>query len=722
MKTIALNRLNLLAIPRGNGWSAQQKVMFLAELGKMGYRLSNPVLLDQASEVFLMDYKYLMEVLRKKKGGNVKYVPLFKNFPNDIPEDNSYFLKRIFGYLGNVLSLFEDGVELQNGVKVPKWLFNIYEFGADPITQMQSRELFDLAVRENSSKPEDTNIEWVELTIVFEEELQEELRTYLKDLVYSRSAIKEELHTDLSQLINFFGVEELDGDLIVFKETKALVLAYLWEQGDYAAIEKLTGNAIDVLRMFASLTGTDVSLSENIKFPKLSRKERKVILGILEHSANLSEDLKNYKGLWLEIGRYIHPSEYAKQFPATAEVFDALRNGKIETYGSKTERFLLLNQVNSLLKHLNNKPGVFARKLHEVLRRFPGETEKVLRSFESIIAKLEVKNLLMLRSYFNTINEEEYRTIVNKKGKIKVIPNNAFAELTEGQIEQILEIIDRGLCTKLAKKDSWVGQKIWIDPGLNNYTVPLQQRKASDGIITVGRGSRIKVDFDKVLRLFVYWKEADQRTDLDLSVIQYDEYWNCLGHVSYTNLRSNGIVHSGDIQSAPHGAAEFIDITLKALPSEVKYLAPQVHKYCGNNFIEMDCHAGWMLRKDVNANMKTFDIKTVENKFDLNGVGGYAIPVIVDIENAEMVITDLYVSGRNFYNNVEGSKDDVSLLCSQVTNFVNTRPNMLELATFNATGRDAEIIDDQEGADITFGVQGCTYNATDVEKVLAELI
>ena len=523
-------------------------------------------------------------------------------------------------------------------------------------------------------------------------------------------------------MINFFGVEELDGDLIVFKETKALVLAYLWKQGDYAAIEKLTGNAIDVLRMFASLTGTDVSLSENIKFPKLSRKERKVILGILEHSANLSEDLKNYKGLWLEIGRYIHPSEYARQFPATAEVFYALRNGKIETYASKTERLLLLSQVNSLLKHLNNKPGVFARKLHEVLRRFPDDTEKVLRSFESIIAKLEVKNLLMLRSYFNTINEEEYRTIVNKKGKIKVIPNNAFAELTEGQIEQILEIIDRGLCTKLANKDSWVGQKIWIDPELNNYTVPLQQRKASDGIITVGRGSRIKVDLDKVLRLFVYWKEADQRTDLDLSVIQYDEHWNYLGHVSYTNLRSNGIVHSGDVQSAPHGAAEFIDITLKALPPAVKYLAPQVHKYCGHNFKEMDCHAGWMLRKDVNANLKTFDIKTVENKFDLNGVGGYAIPVVVNIENAEMIITDLYVSGRDFYNNVEGSKDDVSLLCSQVTNFVNTRPNMLELATFNATGRDAEIIDDQEGADITFGVQGCNYNATDVEKVLAELI
>ncbi|WP_462251170.1 TerD family protein [Ekhidna sp.] len=722
MKTIAINRLNLLGMSQGKGWTAKQKVTFLAELGKMGYRITNPELLDQVSPSFLLDYSHLMDVLKRKKGGDVEYVPLFKNFPNDIPEDNEYFFKRVFGYLGNVLNLFQDGIELENGLKVPKWLFNVYEFGADPISQMQSKELYELSIKEEADKSADSNVEWIDLNIVFEEDLTEELKSYLGELVYSRSSIKEELHSDLAELIKFFGVEDLDRDLIVFKETKALILEKLWLNEDYESVEKLAGSAVDILRMFASLTKTDVSLSEAVKFPKLARKQRKVILGILENCSNLSEDIKNYKGLWLEIGRYIHPSEYAKQFPRTSRVFDALRNGKIDTYASKTERLLLLDQVNSLLKHFNNKPGVFGRKLHEVLRRFPTDTEKVLRSFASIVDKLEVKNLLVLRSYFNTINEAEYRTIVNKKGKTKVIPNNAFAELTEDQVDQILGVIDHGLFSKVSSKESWDGQKVWIDPNLEKFTIPLQQRKASDGIVTVGRGSRLEVNFEKVLRLFVYWKEADKRTDLDLSAIQYDENWNYLGHVSYTNLRSNGIVHSGDIQSAPHGAAEFIDMTLTKLDSSVRYVAPQVYKFCGNNFVDMDCHAGWQIRKDVNPSIKTFDIKTVENKFDLNGIGGYSIPIIVDVKEAEMIITDLYVSGQDFHNNVEGSKDDVSLLCSQVADFVKTRPTMLELATLNSRSRGAEIVEEIEKADITFGIKGCTYNATDIERVLSELI
>ena len=722
MKTIGLNRLNILAVPKGEGLSPKQKIVFLSELANLGFRIQNPDLLDRTSDSFLSDYSSLIETLKIKRGGHVDYVPLFKGFPNDIPDDQDYFLKRVFGYLGNVLNLFSDDTKLQNETKVPKWLFDIYEFGADPITQMQTEELFDLAISEDSSKKLDSNIEWIDLNLVYENELSDELTEYLKQLTYSRSSIKEELHKDLESLLQNFGTTEIDTDLIVFKETRALVLRYLWANQEYDQVIRLASSGVDMLRLFASLTETDVSLSDKIKFPKLSRKERKVLLEVLEESKSLVEDLKNYKDLWLEIGRYVHPFEYAKQYPETAKAFDALRNGRIETFASKTEKLMLVGQVNSLLKHLDKKPGVFARKLHEVLRRFPNETDKILRSFGFRIEKLEAKNLLIFRSYFLTINESEYRSVINKRGKMKVVPNNAFAELDDDQVSKIVELLEKGLYAKLQKKESWKEKKAWIDPYLLNYTVPLQQRRASGGIITVGRGSRIRVDFEKVLRLFLYWKESDRRTDLDLSVIQFDENWQYLGHVSYTNLKSRGIVHSGDIQSAPHGAAEFVDISLGALASNVKYLAPQVHKYAGNNFVEMDCHAGWMMRTEVNKDIKTFDIKTVVNKFDLNGIGGYGIPFIVDLESHEVIITDLYVSGRAFHNNVEGSKTEVAVMCAQLANYTATRPTMFELAKFNVAARDAQLVNDKLEADISFGQNECTYNAHSVEKILSELI
>lgn len=722
MKTIALNRLNLLGIAQGDGLSSAQQVTFLAELAKLGYRVTNPEILNHVSASFLMDYKHWLKVLAKRRGGNVKYVPLFKKFPEGIPEDGAYFLKRVLGYIGNALNLFPNAVELSNGTKVPKWLFNIYEFGADPITQMQSKELFELAVKQNAQKKGDTHVEWMDLTIVHDEALLEALKNYMLQLLYAKSSIKQELHGDLFDLLDFFGVKDVDADLVVFKETKSLLMKYLWNKGELEAVARFAKTATDVLRLFAALTGSDVSLSEKIKFPKLSRKARRTVLSILEKSASLAEDLKRYKGLWLEIGRYLHPTEYAKQYPRTAAIFDALRNGKIETYNSKTEQLLLKKELNQLLVHLEAKPGVFARKLHEVLRTFPTEVDFILTSFEKNIAKVTLKNLLVLKAYFSSINEEEYRTIVNKKGKMKILPNNAFAALSERQIDKVVLILEKSIRMQLANKETWEDKAIWVDPALMHYTIPLQQRKASDGILTVGKGSKIKVDFTKVLRLFIYWKQATQRTDLDLSVIQLGKEFNYLGHVSYTNIAADGITYSGDIQSAPMGAAEFMDITLTKLKPEVKYLAIQVNKYCGDNFQDMDCHAGWMLRDKATSDVKTFDIKTVANKFDLNGVGGYAIPLMVDVDAQMIISTDLYVSGLRFHNNVEGSTDDVSTLCSQLARFVKTRPVMSDLAYAHVVARNGALTSFKENADITFGLNDCTYNATDVEQILTELI
>jgi stress response protein SCP2 len=576
--------------------------------------------------------------------------------------------------------------------------------------------------KEKHSKQEaDTHVEAMSFEFVDAEKVTDRLREWLQACLYAKSSIKEVLHGDIQTLLNFFGGEWIDFDQVVMKENQALLLSMLWKDKREAEATALAKTPTDLLRLFAALTDSDVSLGKTIKFPKFSRKQRRLVLGVLEEAAALAEDLYRYKGLWLQLGRYIHPGEYRKAYPKTAAAFDALREGSIVTYNAQTEKLLLAANAAPVLTHLQKRPGVLARKLHELLRVFPKNTEAVLRTFSDVAEQMTVKNLLVLKSYFASINEVEFRTVINKKGKIKVLPNNAKNALSADTLGALASELDAALHKCVRQLESWEGKGVWIDPTLGQYTVPLAQRAASDGLLTVGRGSRIPIDMDKVLRLFVYWKQASMRTDLDLSVLQFDEKFGYAGHVSYTNLAESGVVHSGDLQSAPHGAAEFIDISLKAVAPKVRYLAVQVYRYSGEEFAAMQCHAGWMIRTKVDASYKSFDIKTVQNKFDLSGTGGYCVPLIVDLEAKEIIVTDLYMGTRNFHNSVEGAYAEVCKASREISRFTESRPTLEGLAQLHQEARGATLVSREE-ADISFGISECTYNASDVETLLSELL
>jgi stress response protein SCP2 len=722
MKSIALRRLRMLPVPPGTGLSKKQKLAFLAELANMGYTVSRAELLDKCSPAFLLDYNQVVDTLKEIRGGKVKYVPLFLGFPNDVPDDDEYFHKRLVGWFGNLARVFPEGEKLKNGLVVPAWLFELKEFGADPITQFQDEGLFKKALKFLKGKKKDTHTEWISLQLVDAEETLGRLRDWALQCLYANSSVKEALHQDILQVLSTLDFEqELDLDRVVRRENRALLAKLYWQANDVEKLKSVTQSATDILRLFAALTESDISLAEKIQFPKLKRVQRRLILEILESASGLEEDFRNYKGLWKELGRYLHPGEYAKAFPKTAAVFDQLRNGKLRTFASTTERLLVEGEAQKALAHLRKRPGTLGRKLHELLRCFPTQSELCLDEFSKITKDMTLKNLLVLKSYFSTINSNPWRTVINKRGKIKVLPNNSLGALQEDQLRQLESCLLAAIRANLEQRESWQGKTVYVDPRLRDFTIPLQQRAASDGILTYGRGSRIRIDMNKVLRLFVYWKESGARTDLDLSVIQFDENFDYLGHVSYTHLSAAGIVHSGDLQSAPHGAAEFVDITLSAVDQNVRYLAPQVLRYCGDAFTELDCHAGWMVRENVDKSYQSFDIKTVVNKFDLNGSGSYCIPLLVDLKAREATLVDLFIGQKALHNNVEGSKNEVAVTCREVHRFIQTRPTLFTLAHHHAKVRGATLVERDE-ADISFGIEGCTYNAHETEKILAELL
>lgn len=715
---IALRRLKLIATSASET-TPQSKLIFLAQLAGLGYRVENP---EAYNDSVLAHFDETMETLKAFRGGKLEYVPLFSGFPDKVPKGQAYFVDRLIGFLVNECLNYPAGTRLESGVVVPEWLFDIQQFGADPITQMQDPRLLATARARQAERKSDTHVEWISLRFADRQEVEEGALNYLRANLYAKSSIQEVLRPDLEWLLGHFSAERIDPSLVVFRETRTYLTQYYWQKGDYAAVGRLADTPTDYLRLFAALTGGDISLAKKTKYPKLTQAQRRVVLSSLEKASNLEEDLRRYRGLWLAVARGLHPGALAKPYPRTAAAFQTLRNGTIRTFNSPIEVAFQKGTSIQVLELLAQRPALLARRLQQLLKANPGQEEAIFSKLEQVAAQIPFKLLLQLESYFRNQWRSPYRTIFNKKGKLRIMPRPFI--LNGSVLERTAAVLLAQARAQLKARSSWADKKIWIDPQLKNYTLPLILRKSSEGMMVFGRGTRIPLDTGKVLRLFVYWKQHQYRTDLDLSLIQFDEEMRYSGHVSYTRLAGEGIVHSGDLQDAPLGAAEFIDAELAALEKldDCRYLAPQIFRYCGEYFALMDCHAGWMIRDKVDSSYATFDLKTVQNKFDLSGTSGLAMPILVDLKRREIIVVDLYLPGLEIHNQVENAVLDISEASAAMVSLGEMLPNYHQLALLHQSCRGGQLVESQAEADLSFGLSGTTYAVDRFEKVLAELL
>ncbi len=708
IKTIGLTRAKLLAVSPNAKVTPTLRAMFFGELAQLGYKISNPGLFNDS---VLKDFDSIIETFTAMKGGDVKYVPLFSGFPLHVPEDEDILISQ----LSKIMEEYGLNEDLDWETEVEN------HDGLVSSRPQTDSELAD-GIEDQASRDSDDYTEWTMISL--SDDIDRDVKKFLANNLYAKSSIKESLKDDIDFLINHYGLEFLDANKVVFKEIKSYVMNYLWTKGDFETLEKYIATPTDILRMFAAITDSDVSLSENIKFPKMSRPQRRFVLANIEKCSNIAENLNSYKGLWLTLGRFIHPGEHKNKFPKTFKAFDTLRNDKVATFNGILEKAIKARDLSGVLSLVSKRPGVFGRKLHEILDVFSNKTG-VVDEFNEVADQLELKNLLVLEKYFSTINDSDFRTVINKRGKVIVFPNDKKGSLTVERLEKLNEAIKNAIVSKISATPLEFEEetKVWIDPVLRNYVVPLSMRKQSDGLMNISRGTRIKVDVTKTIRLFNYWKESEKRTDFDTSLIEFDKDMNYKGHVSYTNLSSSGISHSGDITSSPNGASEFIDIDVTKLNSGVKYLGIQVYVYSGEGFNQVEkSYAGWMIRDKASSSRKSFDIKTVANKFNMVGKGKYAIPMILDVENEEIVFVDIFMNGTNSMNRVEGAVNDVSTVAREIVKMVDTKPNMLDLITYQVTASNATLVETKEEATVTYGITGCTHSVDRVDEILAELI
>lgn len=647
-------------------------------------------------------YDALVNGLKELTGADKVYNPMYPNFPESVME--------------------KDDFELYFNAIVHYWSFG---------TLLPYEEKKERAPLFNTVKVK-----------VLDAGSFDDLNDIFNNLCASKTSLSKSDVDDMIFILNSTKVALPDE--IPFKENAACVCRLLVDTGvdtDGSLCKKYVKTATDVLRLVTAMSDGDVSLAENTKFRNLKRSERRIIMNLLAGCGNAAEDMSRYAGKWIRVGEKLHPGEFAKneRYTKVVRAFDVIRNdGKIQSFAGKVDAAVVSKDVNTVVSLLKKRPGEFARRIDFLLRTFDKDADRktVIMGFASVAKDVSSTVLLQVREHFiNKLDGSDDMRVFFPKGNLArsyYIKNDKAETIPEDAMIMVIAVCESTLVNIYGNRE-FLG-KVYIDEALKNYTVPFSLRSAGKTMTAVSRGSRIAIDDSaKIIRPFIWWTNTkDDIIDVDLSVAVFADDWNCLEHVSYSNLKSNrfGICHSGDITNGGpvdgEGVAEFIDLDIeKALSAGARYAVFNVYNFSDENFSKMEHAAfGFMTRSDMNSG-EIFEPSMVKQRMDLASATTTCIPVIFDLRERVLIWCDMALTAdhvRAGYGgiNVESNLPSVVVTCKAMVDV--KKPNLYDLFTFNAKARGV-ITDNPDEADIRFGLDdNCDVKPSDIDVIVGKYL
>ncbi|MET7339294.1 hypothetical protein [Nonomuraea sp. NPDC005650] len=447
---------------------------------------------------------------------------------------------------------------------------------------------------------------------------------------------------------------------IPVRENRAIVNEVRLAGGRPLLVDTVT----DVLRLACGCSGGDVTLAEPTRFRSFRRAERRALLGALDAVASPAKlgDVPRHREEWKRLGERLHPHEYP-QFPNAAAVFETARGTRrAESLDSRVEAALSAGRTAEAVKLLEKAPGALLRRLDHLLRATdaPDATD-VLDAAERAAAGASGRVLLSLREHLqNRLAPVAGRVFTNRYGRAWATPDSR-SPLAEEALSRTLAILDEEITRRLPDPGELI-----VDPDVLDVALPLSGKAVAPGLGMLPRGSVSAVD-GELLRFFVHWREAGQRTDYDLSALMLDDSYDNPTHISWTNYTNDFAEYSGDLTEAPEGASEFINILLAAATQPI--IIPQVHIYAGERFDEAaEAFFGYMTR-DAAQEGRPFEPRTVRMKSDLRGSGAVALPLVF-LRGGDggwlVKWLHLYLNGDPGFNQVEGNRVTASLLVRSI--------------------------------------------------------
>ena len=698
---ILLRRKNKLIVGNVGYVMSDDTQRYLVTMTKnietLGYTFSKQLfnkLKTLTKEELFEIYKELVSELKKNIGADVQYNPMYPNFPESVMEENEMQL-----YMNAIVHYWSYGTIL-------------------PCEEKNERlPLFD----ETKVKVIDSG-EWEDLYEIFD------------NLCRSKTSISQTDKEDLEWIMKNSNVKFPDE--IPLKENVALIGKIYVESNPLATADKLQKyfkTATDILRLITAMSDGDISLATNTKYRSFKRKERRLLLELLDNCGNIQEDMLRYKNRWIRVGERLHPGEYKTgRYDNARLAFDKLRNNeKIQTFNSKVDHNIRDKNFEKAILLLQKRPGELARRLDYLLRTVD-KKNNVINTFKDVANKVSTPVLLQIKEHFKSRQEELNTRVFFPKGCLarSYAIENKLPDIDKKYCDAIVKICENALIETYKSKD-FMGN-VYLSEEYKNYIVPFSQRSASKSLKTIVRGSRIKLkESAKAMRAFIWWTNTDdERVDIDLSATVFDENWNYINHVSYTRLRDNEmcIYHSGDIIDGGDvngiGVSEFLDVDIESVvDAGGRYVVYQVYNYSGQTFGNLP-HAmfGWMEREDVHSG-EIYDPRTVAQKMDLTSQSKVCIPVIFDCVERKFIWCDMNVSldGCHHHrggNNVESNLMGVAATCYSIVNM--KKPNLYDLIDLHIRARGLRV-ENKEEADIVFDINdGIT--PFDTEAFMGEYI
>lgn len=647
-------------------------------------------------------YDVLVNGLKELTGADKVYNPMYPNFPESVME--------------------KDDFELYFNAIVHYWSFG---------TLLPYEEKKERAPLFNTAKVK-----------VLDVGSFEDLNDIFNNLCASKTSLSKSDVEDIIFILNSAKVTLPDE--IPFKENAACVCRLLVDTGvdtDGSLCKKYVKTATDVLRLITAMSDGDVSLAENTKFRNLKRSERRIIMNLLAGCGNAAEDMSRYAGRWIRVGEKLHPGEFAKneRYTKAVQAFSVIRNdGKIQSFAGKVDAAIASGDVTTVVSLLKKRPGEFARRIDFLLRTFNKDADRkaVIMGFASVAKDVSSTVLLQVREHFiNKLDGSDDMRVFFPKGNLArsyYVKNDKTESIPEDAMKMVIAVCENALINIYGNRE-FLG-KVYIDEGLKDYTVPFSLRSAGKTMTAVSRGSRIAIDDSaKIIRPFIWWTNTkDDIIDVDLSVAVFADDWNCLEHVSYSNLKSSrfGICHSGDITNGGpvdgEGVAEFIDLDIeKALSAGARYAVFNVYNFSDENFSKMEHAAfGFMTRSDMNSG-EIFEPSMVKQRMDLASATTTCIPVIFDLKErvfvwCDMALTADHVKAGFGGINVESNLPSVVVTCKAMVDV--KKPNLYDLLMFNVKARGIITANPNE-ADIRFGLDdNCDVKPSDIDVIVGKYL
>lgn len=646
-------------------------------------------------------HKHATPALKRRLGGHVRHRPMYRGFPNEVVDmDEAQLLyNALLHYAGDemgvrILPVSDDGVR-------------------EPLPKSSRRKR---AMR-----------------LADPDEIKDHLANLLAMNTVWTPAQAELAKSSLPLLVGWDLLGE--NTALAQRENQAhLVGRWLLGLGNSEVPEgpwpASRVSTTDILRACTALFGGDPSLassSPKVRMGKLTRPQRRVIMKALDRAVRESSaplvDLHAYRQSWLRLAEQLHAGEW-KALPAAREAIHSLRNqpaplswaGELDAALSGSPD---ASSVETVCRLVRSNPGYAGRGLRRMLGWAGSHGGRVLDTFAQVAPRVDTPLLLSLEAALLSDLRDPSRQrvalpkgMVSKRYRIEKSP----VKVSDNTLVRAQEICQDVLRARFAPMGS-LG-KVYIEPGLDEVIVPKGLRSSSSTVGTVARGSRLPVDKDaKFVRLFLWWKnmEGGHRVDVDLSAVGLDENFAHTETCNYHDLRGSGLAHSGDLTSAPRGAAEFIDVNMGKLDKRTRYVVLAANVFTGQKFSQLpECFVGWQERNHAKAQKgKIMELSTVVNKFQVTSNTSGFVAAAFDVKERKLIWLDLPMPSKA-HCSIYGSMGRVQSMVSDLALYALSQPKVGHLVDLHVQARDGVRVDTPEEAQTLFTLSPTTVREDQV--------